>query len=211
MFLDILQGLLRETEKVGEAVGIEGARGFRIDLNVERHGRASTESVHVFFQRGGKPIVVENGRAQVAGEGAHIVDRGFQLLSQIGEFLPKPSGDLVVRGQADACGDGGEDLRDVVVQLAADRLLLRLLRLQDIFGQELQFLHLLRHFPGNLAGLPTFHRKRAMSSRAVFCSVVRNVLQLCSSQNKLPLTFFIHTCRRFVVGGVVIQQIGMPA
>ena len=210
MFLDVLQGFLRKAEKVGKAFGIKDARRLRIDLHFQSHARAVTEAVPVLFQGIGKPVVVEDGRAQIAGEGAHIVDGGFELLAQIGKFVPHPGGHRGVFGQTDPCGDGGKHLSDVVVQLAADRLLLCLLRPQEAFGQEFEFLHLLRHLARELALLAPFHGERAMRHCAGLCSFLRAVRQSGSSQNNFLCTLFAHTCHRFVVGGVVFQQMGIP-
>jgi hypothetical protein len=124
VFLNVLQGFLGEAEKMGEVIAVQKVDGHRLELDVQSHAGAFAESFGVFFQRGDQAEVVEEGGTHVAGEGANIGQRAFELVAQIGQLLPEPCGDLFVFGQADAVGRGGEDLRDVVVKLAADDLLL---------------------------------------------------------------------------------------
>ena len=139
VFLDILQGLLGEAEEVGEVVGGEEVDGDGFEINIEVQAGALAECVGVFFQRGGEAEMIEQGRAKFAGEGAHIGQRGGELVAQVEQFLAEPSGNFSFLGQADADGGGGEDLRDVVVKFAADALLLLFFRLEELLGEGLQF------------------------------------------------------------------------
>ena len=139
MFFDILQGLLGEAEKMGQLAVSEETDGFRHDADFKRHASASAESLGVFFQRGGEAKMIENGRTQVAGEVAHVVEGGAELVGQVEKFLPQPCGNFILAGEADASGGGGEDLGNVVVQLATDLLVLLLAQFKKALGESLKF------------------------------------------------------------------------
>ncbi len=139
VLLDVLQGFLGQAEKVGEIFAVEEVDRVGFDADVEGDAGALAENSGLFFQRGGEPEVVEECGAKVAREGADVLQGAFKLVAEVEQFLAEPGGNFFVLGQSDAVRGGGEDLGDIVVEFAADGLLLPLACLDQVLGQGFDF------------------------------------------------------------------------
>jgi hypothetical protein len=139
VLFDVLQSFLREPEKVGDIAVVEEAESFRVNADLQSHAGAFTETIGVLFESGGETEVVEKRGTEVAGEGAHVGEGGLQVGTKVEEFLPQPRRHFVLTRETYAGRGGGEDLRDVVVQLAADVLVFLLAQFEEPLGQSLEF------------------------------------------------------------------------
>ena len=136
MTSDVAERFLRDPIEDRALVDPERrVRGVRRQLT--EHSRSFREFLHEGVQGGNQPQVVERRGAQVAGELMDIVHRFLHEPLRLGYFLRELSGAAggLVGQRAQMHADADQGLGDFIVQLAADPLAFRFLRVKDLMGE----------------------------------------------------------------------------
>ena len=129
---DVVERLLHDAVDHDLLVGTELAEIGR-QSGVSRRRRLAGEAVDLGAQRGLEPVVVQRGRAQLAGEAQQLVHGHRGGLCRLAQLGAQRLG-RVVLDRAQAQQHAGQRLVGLVVQVARQARPLGLLRAQDGLG-----------------------------------------------------------------------------
>ena len=108
------------------------------DVHMQFELHPVAESGGMFLDRGSEAYLIDHGRTQVAREIAHRLQSLFDCLPRFGQFSAQFFRRRFTARHGDPVGRCREQLRDVVVQLTAERMPLFLLETQKFVRERAQ-------------------------------------------------------------------------